>query len=236
MPRVKQNKAGVDLTAALAGIRIDRGQAIGPQIYEALRHRIVDGRLPGGTPIHEGEIADLCFVSRTPLRAALQQLVGEGLIVTRPQVGSIVAPRDRRRFLEALFVRSAIECRIVRRLAERGLDEVALRPILIRQEVAARADDYATFFDADEDFHALRASMADVPNAWQLVQSVKSHVDRERFILMSSIRGRSQRAFEDHLRILNAIRAGDGDRAAAEMAAHIDSVLQQGTAVGEGDV
>jgi DNA-binding GntR family transcriptional regulator len=53
---------------------------------------------------------------------------------------------------------------------------------------------------------------------------------------MSSIRGRSQRAFEDHLRILDAIRAGDGDRAAAEMAAHIDSVLQQGAAAGAGAV
>jgi len=225
MPRVKHVPEGFDLAAALAGIRIDRGQAIGPQIYAALRHRIVDGRLPGGTPIHENDIAALCFVSRTPLRAALQQLANEGLIVTRPQVGSVVAPRDHARLLEALFVRSAIEQQVARRLADAGLDEAALAPIMARQEEAARIDDYAAFFDADEEFHALLAEMAHVPNAWQLVQSIKAHVDRERFILTSSIRGRSERAYNDHLRILGAIRVGKGDRAAAEMAAHVESVL-----------
>ena len=226
MPRVKPAAPDFNLAAALAGVDIDRGKAIGPQIYDALRLRIVDGRLPGGAPIHESEIAALCSVSRTPLRAALQQLASEGLIVTRPQVGSTVAPRDRGRFLEALFVRAAIEREIARRLAERVLDETALRPIMMRQEAAARIDDYASFFDADEDFHALLAQMAAVPSAWQLVQSVKTHVDRERFILMSSIRGRSERAYGDHLRILAAIRAGDGERAAAEMESHVESVLR----------
>lgn len=229
MPRVKRIPEGFDLAEALAGIAIDRAQAIGPQIYDALRQRVVDGRLPAGTPIHENEIAALCLVSRTPLRAALQQLASEGLIVTRPQVGSAVASRDRGHFLEALFVRSAIECQIARRLAETGLDETALRPIMIRQEAAARIDDYAAFFEADEEFHALLAEMAGVPKAWQLVQSVKAHVDRERFMLMSSIHGRSERAWREHLKILDAIRSGDGDRAAAEMMRHVESVLNTST-------
>jgi DNA-binding GntR family transcriptional regulator len=225
MPRVKRIPDGFDLADALAGIRIHRGQPIGPQMYDALRLRIVDNRLPAGTPIHENDIAALCQVSRTPLRAALQQLANEGLISTRPQVGSVVAPRDRRRFLEALFVRSAIERQVAARLARTGLDETALAPIMERQQEAAAVDDYAAFFEADEAFHSLLARMAEVPTAWQLVQTVKAHVDRERLILMSSIRGRSERAYRDHCRILDAIRSGDSERAAQEMAAHIDSVL-----------
>ncbi|MGE0500539.1 MAG: GntR family transcriptional regulator [Rhizobiaceae bacterium] len=226
---MKHIPAGFDLATALAGITIERAIPIGPQIYTALRKRIVDCRLPAGAPIHENDIAALCMVSRTPLRAALQQLVSEGLIVTRAQVGSVVAPRDRRRFLEALFVRSAIERQVVARLAATGLDEDALAPVMARQEAAAVIDDYATFFETDEEFHALLADMADVPNAWQLVQSVKAHVDRERFILMSSIRGRSERAWRDHCRILDAIRAGDARMASEEMARHIDSVLNSPT-------
>ena len=232
MPRVKRMPAGFDLAEALAGVRIDRGRPIAPQLYAELRLRIVDSRLPAGAPIHENDIAALCLVSRTPLRAALQQLGNEGLIVTRPQVGSVVAQRDRARFLEALFVRTAIEQQVVRRLAVAGLDEKTLVPILQRQEAAALADDYAAFFDADEEFHALLAEMADVPNAWQLVQSVKVHVDRERFILMSSIRGRSERAYRDHLAILGAIRSGDAETAAARMAAHVESVLSASLAEG----
>jgi DNA-binding GntR family transcriptional regulator len=226
MPRVKHVPEGFDLAKALAGINIDRGLAIGPQIYAALRHRIVDGRLPGGTPIHENDIASLCLVSRTPLRSALQQLGNEGLIVTRPQVGSVVAPPDRSRLEEALFVRSAIEQQVVRRLATTGLDEASLEPVMERQAAAAEIDDYASFFDADEEFHALLARTADVPNAWQLVHSIKAHVDRERFLLLSSTPGRSRQAYSDHLRILDAIRSGDGERAACEMARHVASVLE----------
>jgi DNA-binding GntR family transcriptional regulator len=225
VPRVKRIPEGFDLASALAGVAIDRGQPIGPQIYDALRRRIVDCRLPAGTPVHESDIAALCLVSRTPLRAALQQLQADGLIVTKPQVGSVVAPRDRARFLEALFVRAAIEREVARRLATRGLDERALAPVMARQQDAALADDYEAFFQVDEEFHARLADMADVPNAWALVQSVKAHVDRERFIQMSSIRGRSHRAWREHLDILDAIRGGDGEAAAKAMQRHVESVL-----------
>ena len=101
----------------------------------------------------------------------------------------------------------------------------ACRRFLARQEAAARVDDYVTFFEADELFHEVLADMAGVPGAWQLAQTVKAHVDRERFILMSSIHGRSQRAFDDHMRILAAIRSQDADRAEAEMVGHIETVL-----------
>lgn len=225
MPRVKPNRLGFDLVAALSGIRIDRTMPIAPQVYQELRRRIIDNRLPAGAPIHENDIAAQFMVSRTPLRAALQQLVNEGLVVTRPQVGSSVAELDRARFLEALFIRAAIEGQVARKLAGTGLDEAALRPVLARQEAAARVDDYATFFAADEEFHELLSEMAGVPGAWQLAQSVKAHVDRERFLLMSSIKGRSERAYRDHLRVLDAIRAGDPDRAQAEMIGHIETVL-----------
>lgn len=236
MPRVKRIPEGFDLAAALRGITIDRRLPIGPQIYAELRRRIIDRRLPEGTPIHESDIAALCFISRTPLRTALTQLQAEGLIVTRPQVGSSVAPRDRARFLEALFVRAAIEREVARRLARTGLDEGALAPVLKRQAAAALADDHEGFFQADEDFHALLAEMAEVPNAWSLVQSVKSHVDRERFILMSSIRGRLERARREHLTVLDAIRSGDGARAADEMGRHVESVLHAVAGDGAGNV
>ena len=72
MPRVKRIPEGFDLSSALAGVAIDRRLPIGPQMYSELRRRIIDGRLPAGTPVHESDIAALCFVSRTPLRAALQ--------------------------------------------------------------------------------------------------------------------------------------------------------------------
>ncbi|NDV89182.1 FCD domain-containing protein [Aurantimonas aggregata] len=225
MTRLKSPPDSFDLSTSLLGLSIDRDRSIGPQLYSHLRQRIINGQLPPGAPIHENEVAELCHISRTPLRAALQRLASDGLIVTKPQVGSIVAPRDEARIWEALFIRSAIEQQVAGRLAGNSFDEEAIQPILARQEAAAAIDDYVSFFTADEEFHALLASTAGVPRAWQLVQSVKAHVDRERFSLTSSIPGRSRRAFEEHLILLRAIRSGNAEAAKTAMRQHLDSVL-----------
>ncbi|MCB1493694.1 MAG: GntR family transcriptional regulator [Rhodobiaceae bacterium] len=225
MPRPPATDAALDLDDVLSGAAIDRTRAIAPQIYAALRARIIDNTLPPGAHLSESEIARSLGISRTPLRAALQQLAGEGLLIIQPQVASVVAPLDEGRLREAVFVRIAIEEAVVRRLAGTGIDDAALAPVLASQQVAAERDDYATFFVHDETFHAMLAEQAGVPNAWGLVQSMKAHVDRQRLRLTKSIPGRSLRAYRMHLAILDHIRSGDGEAAARAMRDHINSVL-----------
>lgn len=228
MPRPETYRARFDPEAVFAGVSVAPDRAIGPQVYEVLRTRIVDNRLPPGAVISEAEVARLCAVSRTPLRAAIQRLAAEGLVAVRPQVGTVVAPLDPTRLEEAVFVRTAIECAVVRRLAERRADLSALSPLVGQQRAAADKDDYMDFFRHDEAFHAQLAEIADVPNAWGVIQSMKAHVDRQRLRLMSSIRGRSAAAFEQHLAVLSAIEAGDPEAAETHMRAHIHSVFVQG--------
>ncbi|MDA4847481.1 GntR family transcriptional regulator [Hoeflea poritis] len=226
MPRLTPEASAFDMQAALKGVAIDRARSIGPQIYDALRSRIIDNRFPPGTALSEKEVARICDISRTPLRAAIQDLAGEGLIIVKPQVGSVVAPHDAARVREAIFIRAAIEAAIARRLAETGVDEAALAPVLAAQKAAGERDDYLTFFRYDEQFHSMLARMAEVPNAWQMVQSVKAHIDRQRLLLMSSITGRSMRAYEDHVKLIEAISRGDASAAAAVMRDHVNSALE----------
>ncbi|WP_305985349.1 GntR family transcriptional regulator [Roseibium sp. MMSF_3544] len=209
-----------------SGWRVNSSQPIAPQAYEYLRQCIVDNRLPPGASISEAVLAAQMNISRTPLRAALQQLAGEGLIVTRPQVGSVVASQDTDRLEEAVFMRSALEEAVVRRLAEKGLDNRDVEKSFAIQKLAADADDYATFFREDEQFHARLAELAGVPNTWRLVHSVKGHVDRQRYLMMAGIPYRSMRAYNDHLEIVRRILAGDGDGAAQAMRMHVHSVLE----------
>src|SRR5690606_35884829 len=143
----------------------------------AMRRIIVQNRIEPGTPIYEAKFSEILGVSRTPLRAAMQQLAKEGLVETRPQVGSIVALIDRQRIVSAVFCRSALETAVVRRLALLpSLDVKAFDSVLALQEQHSARDDYVAFFEADEKFHALLAEAAGVPEAWQLVLSSKTHV------------------------------------------------------------
>ncbi len=71
-------------------------QTIPEQIAEQLRKDILAGTLEEDTPLREQELSDRFGVSRGPVRAALQQLAIEGLVVTVPNVGARVAsyPND----------------------------------------------------------------------------------------------------------------------------------------------
>lgn len=211
---------------ALSQVRIDYSRAMAPQIYEAMRRAIVQNRLTPGTPIYEAKFSEVIGVSRTPLRAAMQHLAKEGLVETRPQVGSIVAPIDQKKIVSAVFCRSALETAVVRRLAD--LKTVDSRPflrVLDQQKDFSARDDYIGFFEVDEKFHSLLAEAAGVPEAWQLVLSNKTHVDRARLSLQSSIPGRAAIAYQEHLGIIEAIDMGDPELAAQRMDKHVRSAL-----------
>jgi len=212
--------------ALLHSQEIDHSLPIAPQVYSYLRVRIVDNRLPPGAQISEASLADTLNISRTPLRAALQKLASEGLVNTRPHVGSTVAKLDVAQLQEAVFIRAALETAVVRRLAGMNADLSSLDPIMEIQERTARRDDYAAFFVQDEAFHGELSRIAGVSRTWKLALSIKGHVDRQRYLLMAGIAGRSQRAYEEHIEIINEIRSGDADGAARAMHDHVNSVLE----------
>jgi DNA-binding GntR family transcriptional regulator len=61
------------------------------ETQQALRARIVDGRLAAGSNVVERDLSQALGVSRTPLREALLGLEGEGLLRAEPQRGFFVA-------------------------------------------------------------------------------------------------------------------------------------------------
>ena len=205
---------------------LDLTKPIPPQIYEILRQRIVDNTLEPGVRISEACLAQEFDVSRTPLRAALQQLATDGLVSVRPQVGTLVARLDVAQLNEAVFIRSALECAVVEKLASSAADLGELDRMFTLQAAAAEIDDYATFFRHDEAFHAKLAELAGTPTTWRLVQSVKGHVDRQRYSMMAGIPMRSRRAYDEHLLISDRIRSGDVAGASKAMADHVASVLE----------
>ena len=60
----------------------------------------------------------------------------------------------------------------------------------------------------------------------KLVQSVKGHVDRQRYSMMAGIPKRSRRAYDEHLLIIDRIWNGDVAGASKAMVDHRASVLE----------
>ena len=55
--------------------------------YEALRAKICDGVFGMGDKVSEAVVSELTGMSRTPVRAALSRLEGEGFLIHEPNVG-----------------------------------------------------------------------------------------------------------------------------------------------------
>ncbi|WP_254621420.1 PLP-dependent aminotransferase family protein [Stutzerimonas stutzeri] len=80
------------LSVDLSGIRLDPQRGLARQLYQALRERILDGRLPGSTRLPASrDLAGLLGVSRNTVIRAFDQLYAEGYVEGRIGAGTFVA-------------------------------------------------------------------------------------------------------------------------------------------------
>lgn len=80
------------LPVDLSGIRLDPDQGLARQLYQALRERILDGRLAGSTRLPASrDLAALLGISRNTVTRAFDQLYAEGYVEGRVGDGTYVA-------------------------------------------------------------------------------------------------------------------------------------------------
>ncbi|KQU85638.1 hypothetical protein ASD00_32115 [Ensifer sp. Root31] len=131
------------------------GKALrGGEVSRAIRNHLLDGELAAGTRINEVQLASSLGVSRTPVRAALQSLAGEGLIEYKDNRGFFVREYALPDVLDAFEMRALAEGFAVRLAAERGLtqgDELEIEKALA---LGRRALDSDTIEQARADYSA----------------------------------------------------------------------------------
>ena len=150
------------------------------RIYDALHADIVHMRLRPKTPLIEKDLCERFAVSRTPVREAILRLADEGLVDIFPQSGTYVARIPRRALYEAILIRRALETTtLTLALASLSAQDLSrLDANLDNLKAAAQAGDVASFHEIDTAFHRLLAEVAGYPGIWNVVQQVKSQIDR----------------------------------------------------------
>jgi DNA-binding GntR family transcriptional regulator len=188
---------------------------------DVILQRIVSGYYPPGSRLVETRIAQELGVSQAPVREALRDLEQLGCIVHEPFRGCSVRAFSAEELLEAFPVRAALEALAARLAAERISEPELLRlaELLETMRDAARRDDAHGQSQANASFHAtiVRASRnATLERQWQLLEPFS------RTFLTVSQPGLDLLALsERHIPILDALRARDGDAAAAAMHQHL---------------
>jgi len=79
------------------------------QVIAFLYGQLRRGELSPGDKVLEVPLAKLLQISRAPIREALTQMVGDGLFVCRPQVGTFVASLSADEIVDAYVTRGLLE-------------------------------------------------------------------------------------------------------------------------------
>ncbi len=192
------------------------------QLREVIEEEVATGKLMPGSHLDEIELASRFGVSRTPVREALSQLAGEGLVEIRPRRGAVVAQASPQRLVEMFEVMAELEA-MCARLAARRISEVeiaALEAAHERCRDAAALRDSDAYFYANEGFHhAIYRAAHNVFLAEQAFALQRRLRPYRR--LQLRVRHRVQRSFEEHQSIVDAIRDGDAERAASATRTHV---------------
>ena len=192
-----------------------------------IRERILSGALGGGDRLVEQALVRELGASRTPVRAALARLEHEGLVQARPGGGYVVRSFELRDVLDALQVRGALEGLAARFAAEHGLarrQREALRRCADElDDVVADLTDGRAAFDRyvalNEEFHAALVAAADNSALTAALGQVMAlpFASPSAFVQAQAELPESLRvlvsAQEQHRALLDAIVAGQGDRA-----------------------
>jgi len=122
------------------------GRAVG-----VLREEIVAGELVAGAPLVETALAEALGVSRGPIRNALTELEGEGLVRTERNGRSLVAGFTQADLTDVLAVRLEIESLAIRWGIERDCDPEPVRAAF--EAMLAEGASTARLIELDMGFH-----------------------------------------------------------------------------------
>jgi DNA-binding GntR family transcriptional regulator len=123
-------------------------------VRESLRAAILRGDLPGGTKLVQTDIAERLDVSTTPVREAMRDLAGEGLItLDNHRIGTVRKP-DWDEMVEIVEIRRSLE-----RLAlERAMRNVTTSDLTRAEALAdqlAEDVDIGTWVQVNGEFHSV---------------------------------------------------------------------------------
>lgn len=185
------------------------------QAAEILRNMILDNQLAPGSNHLESELAELLNMSRTPVREATLILETQGLLEVKPRHGVRILSFSLDDMDEIYEVLTELESLAAQRAASKGHPENELRKAecaITAMDQSLLKDDRDSWAEADEVFHRELVRLGGNSRISKIVDMYIDQVRRARALTLY-LRPAPTKSNDDHRDVLNAIRAGDPDKA-----------------------
>jgi DNA-binding GntR family transcriptional regulator len=205
-------------------------QSRAEDVYETLKRDIANFKLVPGDRFTENSVTERLNVSRTPVRQALTRLQQEGYVEVLFRSGWRVLPFDFAKFEQLYDLRMVLETTAAQRLCEDGLRRPnPINRALIDElmglwlvPLAQRSSDTLQVSQWDEDFHCALVVAAGNPEMARVHREVTERIRIIRRLDFTQ-QARIDATYDEHGKILSAIRAKRSDQAVMLLRAHIET-------------
>jgi DNA-binding GntR family transcriptional regulator len=199
-------------------------------IYETVRENILRGDLQGGDFFTDKDVAEIFKVSRMPVREAVQRLESEGYVERVPMKGNRVKGLSDRDVAHIYSMRKSLESLLMRYAAVR-IDAEAmerLEAIVTEAEKLFAESGEARFFSKWlpmlQEFNDITFDACQFPQLADMVKTLREQVSR--FNLVNNIlMHRIGNSLQARIKLLQAFRDRDPDRAASVWCEHFDAMF-----------
>ena len=191
-------------------------------VVSRLRDMIIEGQLPVGDRIHEGQVGLQLGVSRTPLREALKVLATEGLVELIPSRGAFVRKLTVKDAHDMLGVLSVLENMAGPMTCQNASDEDIREVRRLHEEMLTfyAAHNRLQYFKRNQQIHSLLISLSGNESLALVHDILQSRMKRIRFIGDQKEESWSA-AVREHEDMVAALEARDGQRLSSAMVGHL---------------
>jgi GntR family transcriptional regulator, rspAB operon transcriptional repressor len=202
--------------------------------YIEIRNQILSGELPFGVAIARRKLAENLGVSVPPITEALQRLERDGLVESKPRVGTRVRVPTRQDIEDRSFLREALETQAARLFAERATaeekEEICRMGRRVDQLYAASEEgssDKEFLFSVNSYHMKLHLYIAECARC----PSLRDAIEREQVLIFNwlhdTVVERRELGSDFHTRMAEVLSRGNATDAGEAMRAHIRHGLNE---------
>lgn len=191
-------------------------------VTEYLRGELQAGRPGPGERLVLDRVAERLGVSKVPVREAVTRLVGEGMLVNKPNVGPVVPAFTAQDVREVALMRVALESAGLPSAVDRHTPESIAEVGDLLQKMRNADEDYP---DLNVEFHARVLAPTPYQDLYETVRALLGRA--ERYAVVHAVPGYLIEATSEHAEIFEALRARDRDLLVRLNARHVTSAAEK---------
>ena len=197
-------------------------ETIKDQIYQILRQRIMDGTLRPGEKIVEQDVADQLGVSRSPVREAIKQLIGDGLLCNIPNRGAFVKKLTTKEVQDTYDMRVLLEEYAITHIDPKLREEYRKQLQKMKERIDKEIENFSgwEYEMMDQDVHLMIIRLCGNQVIADTYDTLWGKVAFFRSISLMS-KERQLSSLQEHAMILSSILSGNDEKAQEVLDVHL---------------